>query len=88
MQPLSPIERVASALAGAALADALLDLARRLRDEGMAQCDQLALHDRFRERLASDVDETCYNAILDAMDHIAGWCSPSEALYPKSGANA
>ena len=84
MLPSSPAERVASALADAAPADALLDLARRLRDEAIAQPDLLALYDRFREQLASDADEKCYNAALDAMHDMAGWCSPSEALYTES----
>jgi hypothetical protein len=86
MRPASPVDRLASALASATPADTALDLARHLRDEGMAQSDLLALYDQFRERHASDADETCYDAVLDAMDCIVGWCSPSQTLYPDSNA--
>ncbi len=83
MQPTSATDRVAGALASPIPAEAVLDVARQLRDEGMAQPDLLALYDRFRERLSTDTDETCHDAVLDAMDFIAGWCSPSQALYPE-----
>jgi hypothetical protein len=50
----------------------------------MAQPDLLALYDRFRDRLASEADETSYNAVLSATDYVAGWCSSAEALYSHS----
>jgi hypothetical protein len=32
----------------------------------------------------NDEDETKYDAILDTMDVIVGWCSPQYRLYPNS----
>lgn len=56
---------------------AALELARVLRDEGLSQLDLYQLFDEFRAAHASDVDETIYDAILDTMDSISGWCNPS-----------
>lgn len=84
MQPMSANDLLAQALTSASPAAAALDIAIQLRDEGMTQTELLALYNRFRERHASDIDETCYNAILDTMDIISGWCSPSQSLYPET----
>jgi hypothetical protein len=61
-----------------------LELARELRGTGVSQSELLALYDSFRELHATDADETRYNAILDTMDFIAGWCRPSQSIYPES----
>ena len=47
----------------------------------MPQAELLALFDAARERHARDADETNCEAILDAMDLIAGWCVLSPRLY-------
>jgi hypothetical protein len=82
MEPPSPMDRVESALASEPPQDALLELAEELRDGGMPQAELLALFDAARERHAGDADETSYDAILDTMDLISGWCAPSRRLYP------
>ncbi len=84
MRLSSPRERVQQALEAPEPAEGLLELARELRDVGMAQSELFALYDSFRERHAPDADETIYNAILDTMDFIAGWCRLSQNIYPKS----
>lgn len=81
MKPLSPMDRLEAALAMASL-DELLKLAEALRDGGMSQADLLALFDTARERHECDADETKYDAILDTMDFISGWCNPWQRLYP------
>jgi|GEM_PF-5662444 len=50
----------------------MLDLARRLCDEGVVQLELLAIYDLFRELYASDADRICYNAVLVAMGWIVG----------------
>jgi hypothetical protein len=81
--PLSlPAERIEHALTTATPFEALLSVAQQLRDEGVPQSELLALYDSFRERHATDTNETLYDAVLDTMDFIVGWCSPSRALYP------
>jgi hypothetical protein len=56
-------------------------LARALRDEGMSQLDLYQLFDEFRAVHESDADGTVYDAVLDTMDFISGWCSPGSRLY-------
>jgi hypothetical protein len=60
--------------------DELLALARALRAGGMSQTDMYELFDRYRAAHHGDADEMCYNAILDTMDVIAGWCSVNRRL--------
>src|SRR6187455_944154 len=76
------MDRVEAALAATPPQGALLELARELRDGAMPQAELLALFDAARERHARDADETNYEAIMDTMDLIAGWCAPSQGLYP------
>ena len=81
MAASSPSDCVEQALSASEPFPALLSVAEQLRDEGMAQRDLSALFDGFRARHAADADETRLDAILDTLDFIAGWCSPSKALY-------
>jgi hypothetical protein len=77
-----PVERLEEALdssdAGAAYA-----LAVELRDAGLTQAELLAVFDAVRARHHDDPDERKYDAVLDVMDLIAGWCSRDNALYPE-----
>ena len=76
----APSERLKSALDDSS--QSLRHLAVQLRDEGMAQQELYGLFDRFRAIHQNDSDEAKYEAILDSMDLISGWCSPSECLFP------
>jgi hypothetical protein len=76
------MDRVEAALAAVPPKDGLPEVARELRDGGMSQAELVSLFDAARERHARDDDETGYNAILDTMDFIVGWCAPSQRLYP------
>jgi hypothetical protein len=60
---------------------ALLTLAEALKSEGMSQQEMYRLFNEHRARHEHDKDETCYNAILDVMDFIVGWCSPHSRLF-------
>ncbi|GEP41920.1 hypothetical protein [Brevifollis gellanilyticus] len=59
----------------------LWDLAKKLRDEGMPQSVMNDLFAEFQSRHENDVDETRYNAVLDVLDYVVGWCAGDE-LYP------
>jgi hypothetical protein len=76
------MDRVVAALAAVPPKGSLPALARELRDGGMSQAELLSLFDAARERHARDNDESAYDAILDTMDLISGWCLPSQRLYP------
>ena len=84
MNPLPPAELVQQALTATNPDQALLAVARELRNVGIAQRDLYRIFDAARERHAADIDETVYNAIVDTMDFIVGYCSPFMKLYPDS----
>ena len=50
----------------------------------MSQSELQALFESFAARHRADADESRYNALLDTLDFIVGWCSPSRALYPST----
>jgi hypothetical protein len=59
----------------------LCALAESLRDEGHTQAQVYALFDSFRAEHQDDADETVYDSILDAMDHVSGYCRPEDAIF-------
>ena len=61
---------------------AIWALAVALRDGGMSQTDLYALFDAARDRHDGDADQCVYDAVLDVMDFIIGWCSRGQELYP------
>ena len=77
----SPRARLEVALQQAEPGRAVCELAHALRDEGTSQLEMYRLFDEFRAIHESDADETLYDAILDTMDYISGWCSPGSRLY-------
>src|SRR4051812_7491256 len=77
----SPSARLETALRGKEPSRAAYELARALRDEGMTQADLYRLFDEFRSTHQSDADETVYDAVLDTMDFIVGWCGAGSGLY-------
>ena len=77
----SPRARLEIALGQALPSRAAYELARQFRDEGMSQSEMYRLFDEFRSLHKSDTDEAIYDAVLDTMDSIGGWCSPSARLY-------
>ena len=73
--------RMEDALQAESPAEALVSLAHALKAEGMSQREIYQLFDEYRARHHSDTDETRYDAILDTMDIIVGWCSPQSRLF-------
>lgn len=73
--------RFLQALAASSPADALLALARSLKSEGMSQRELYDLFNSHQTIHSEDADETLYDAILDTMDHIVGYCAPSARLF-------
>ena len=47
----------------------------------MSQLEMYQLFDGFRAIHEGDADGNLYNAILDTMDTISGWCDSSSRLY-------
>lgn len=60
---------------------ALLDLARKLKSEGMSQRAMYDAFDTFRAKHKADANETIYDAILETMDCIVGWCPLHMKLF-------
>ena len=75
--------RLRAACAGRAPEASLLELAREFKERGMAQGEMYRHFDEARARHEDEEDETALNAILDVMDVIWGWCSPSRRLFPE-----
>jgi hypothetical protein len=74
-------KRMETALHGDSPFNALVALAKAFKAEGMSQRAMYGLFDQFRARHHNDTDETKYNAILDTIDLIVGWCNPNERLF-------
>ena len=72
---------MASALPASSPYTALVNLATTLKAAGMSQREMHQLFDEYRAKHNSDTDETKYDAILDTMDIIVGWCIPSRRLF-------
>ncbi|MEM1028369.1 MAG: hypothetical protein AAGJ38_09830 [Planctomycetota bacterium] len=81
-------EKVRAALESDNPFQSLMNLAVHLRDRGMSQCDLVDLIDRFRALHQEDTDGETYNATLDVLDFVKGWCSPENALYPNDGTDS
>ncbi len=61
--------------------NSLLIFAKALKSEGMSQQDMHRLFDEYRERHEHDQDKTHYDAILDVMDFITGFCGSHSRLF-------
>jgi hypothetical protein len=70
-----------TALAAQEPESALHDLPRTLKDGAMSQTDMLALFTEFPIRHRDDKDERLYDAIMDTMDFVSGWCHKSFRLF-------
>lgn len=68
---------------------ALEALAARLKSEGITQLVMYRLYDEYRRKHENDTDPVSYEAILNTMDYIAGWCGPAARLFetvlPRNG---
>lgn len=61
----------------------VLDFAIKLRDSGVSKEELTRVFDAVRSRHTDDQDGTKYDAILNTMDRITGWCSRRDALFPE-----
>lgn len=80
-------ERFISAANAQNPAAAIHGLAITLKAEGMSERTMYDLFDRQRAAHERDTDEVVYNAILDTMDRIVGWCSPHARLFDPDAKN-
>ncbi len=77
----SPRARIEQALDEPEPAEALLRLATALKAEGMSQQSMYTLFTESQLDHERDVDETKYDAILQTLDIIGGWCVPRLRLF-------
>jgi hypothetical protein len=75
---------VAEALKDQNPAVAINRVAEHLRNKGMPQQALYELLDHYRALHEHDDDETTYNAILDVLDRVSGFCAPFVKLYEPS----
>ena len=73
--------RVEAALQSRSPAKALFDLAQQLKSEGMTQIEMYQVFDQYRAKHEGDSDEIKYDALLDTMDIISGWCGSHARLF-------
>ena len=60
---------------------ALYETAVSMKNGGVSKENTYAQFEALRAKHSQDKDETIYNAILDVMDCIVGWCSPHLKIY-------
>jgi uncharacterized protein YjbI with pentapeptide repeats len=77
-------ERFRRALDSTDVKESLYALAAALRDEGETESEVLGLFSLFQSDHHGDQDEALYDAILDTMDLVAGWCRPDAAIFKRS----
>jgi hypothetical protein len=75
-------ERIEEALRQPAPLKGVRALAIECRDGGMPQRELVALFEQIRERHAVEPEGVAYNAVLEVMDFISGWCAPHNRLFP------
>ena len=81
MHEASSIARIEKALGQVSPRDALTALAQELKSEGMSQADMFSQFDSLRAKYDNPKTEAKYDAILDTMDLICGWCRPELRLF-------
>lgn len=75
-------EQFVDALAGGDPVAALKDLAKSLNQQGLAQTEIYLLFEEARAWPREEGRGTEEDPILDVMDFIVGFCSPSAKLFP------
>jgi len=73
--------RFEGALQNKDINNALLELAKELKNEGVSKTMLLKVFDDYREKYSDNSESSEYNAILDVMDFISGYSSPHMKLY-------
>jgi hypothetical protein len=72
--------RVDKACAAELPAEALYNLARELRDEGMPQQALYWMYEVHLARRTDDADEAAFDGLADAMDYICGWHAAGDTM--------
>jgi hypothetical protein len=72
--------RIESAIGSSSPFDALLVLSQSLKTEGLSQREMYDLFASYARRY-QEHDESKYEAIVDTMDLICGYCAPSKRLF-------
>jgi hypothetical protein len=74
------VDRLLVALAEPELAGEAYNCAVQFREEGITQLEMYRVFDAARAQF-QDGDPR-YDAVLDTMDYIVGYCSPQAKLFP------
>jgi hypothetical protein len=75
------IERIERALQAQDAEEALVQLAREMKTEGLGQREMYHLFEAQLLHRRSDSDESAYDALANTMDRIVGWCHPAQRLF-------
>jgi hypothetical protein len=81
MHEVSSIARIENALGQASPRDALAALVKVLKAEGVTQTEMYGQFDTLRVKYDDPATEAKYDALLDTMDIISGWCRPEQRLF-------
>ena len=74
--------QIETALADPRPVDALYELAKALRDQGVPQQQLYDCYLAAMNQCSEDADQTLYDALADVSDLICGWCRPEVQLFP------
>ena len=81
MADASVKSRIKKALNKAKPTEALIQLAKTLKAEGMSQQTIFEIFTESQRKLERDSDALKYAAVLEMLDIIGGWCVPSLRLF-------
>jgi hypothetical protein len=81
MHEVSSITRIENALEQSVPRDALAALLKTLKSEGVSQAEMYSQFDSLRAKYDDPATSAQYDAILDTMDIISGWCRPELRLF-------
>lgn len=74
-------QKIKAALDAPQPGDHLFHLATAFKEKGLTQAQIYSLFTDFLARHEEDEDETKYDALIDVLDFISGYCHPSKALF-------
>jgi hypothetical protein len=73
-------DRLEAALRGPNALQQLREIAQEMLDQGQDRASILALFEQTRQQLRDERREAEEDVVLEAMDFLAGWCSPHMRL--------
>ena len=77
----SLIDQIQRELANIEKGQNLSAFVREMKKQGIEKQEIYLAFDFLRSKHESDEDETQYDAILDTLDLMTGWCTPEHAIF-------